>query len=100
MNIHIKGMNNTYIQGKASLSEECKHEFKGSYEFSRLNSSICQDLKRDIISLKRLGQNKVELTLIDRNKVLTYTLPLIYADSTYSRIKNAILQYTHLQRVI
>lgn len=100
MKIHIKGMNNTYLQGKVILSEVCKHEFKGSYEFSRLSSSICQNLKRDIVSLKKLGQNKVELTLIDRDKVLYYPLALKDVDSAYSRIKNAILQYSHLQRVI
>jgi hypothetical protein len=90
----------TVLQGKVTLSKVCRHEFIGSYDIDRVNSSFCQNLKRDIISLKNIGVNTIKLVMVDRDKTMSYEIPLIYIDSTYGKVKNAILQYIHLNKLI
>lgn len=99
----------TVLQGKVKLTSlkplvkiglPCKHEFVGNYEIVKVDSSFCQTLKRDIISLKNAGVNTTKLVVTDRDKVLTYEIPLIYIDSTFGKVKNAILKYIHLNTLI
>lgn len=85
----------TVLQGKVTLSAVCRHEFIGSYDIDRVNSSFCQNLKRDIISLKNVGVNYITITIINGDRLIKEDKCIIDLLKGYSDCKNLILRNTY-----
>lgn len=96
MKILIKGTDKDLsIIGKAIIVGKSKtfyHTFKGSYSFDKLNSAICQDLKRDIIVLSNLHCGKLSFEIEGNNQTYRGVLPLINVECTFKKLKNTVLQ--------
>lgn len=98
MKILIKGTTKIFpiVGSKAIIKGKSKdfyHTFKGVYDFDKLNSAICQNLKRDIIVLSNLKNvGKLSFEIEGNNQTFKGVLPLINVECTFKKLKNTVLQ--------